>query len=786
MTAKTPARAAAPRSIALAGCLLAAGPVAGQQFSVGADAACSTTSLQAAIDAATDGYTIRIARNQTYTAQALRIDGKDLRLVGGYDDCSATTAAGLTAISGLGGGADSVLTVRGQVDLVLENLNLIRGDEVSDGYGGGLDISGRGTVTLRNTTLVQNYAGYGGGISAISDGGSLNLRLLSGTVVQLNTAQYSGGGIRIQGSVTLTAVEPQTWIASNEARGIDPGNQQPRFGNGGGIQVLAPARAVIGSPGYGSSGVVFGNTARYGGGIALDGQVDGGDLSTARLDLFTTDPANPVRVHGNRATQTGGGIHLLPDASGFFPFPKSFGRACIWDARIEDNIAQQGAAIYADTNFAAANRTSSYVHFNPEPGDPDNIFGGSCGARPAGAQSCPPGAACNTIEGNFAEDAAEQPTGAAILVQDGGTVVLRRVALRGNFGTELLRATSQATVHLRDVLATGGNYTGTALRIDSDQRLVLDDSTFTGNFIGGAQVVSAGGPVEFKRNIVWQPGRRVLVAGGAVDLHASIVNDLTGLPAGPEALVRDPRFVEPSYGDFSLRAASPAVDFAPAIAGGDVDRDGRPRDVDLALKANARGPRDIGALERPALQPLVLNAGFDGHVRQWEEVTAGASAFDFTQDAGGNPASGSLSVNTTSLVSGRALARSQCIHLPGPGRYLLNGSGRTVGSVGATRDLVILRWAFRRDGGEGCEAGAIDRTGDLGISSSTGWQRAPVPAEILVDETEWTIDSSLTITLVVLDRGVSGTPTAVGWFDDITLDAGSPVTVDALFADGFE
>jgi hypothetical protein len=766
--------------------LAAAGPAAAQQFTVGADAACSTSSLQAALDAASDGYTIRVARNQAYAAQALRIDGKDLHLVGGYDNCSSPSPAGLTTISGLGGGADSVLTVRGQVDLVLENLNLVRGDEVSDGYGGGLDVSGRGTVTLRNTTLVQNYAGYGGGISAISDGGSLALRLETGTVIQLNIAQYSGGGIRAEGSVTVTAVDPQTWIASNEARGIDPGNQQPRFGNGGGVQLLAPARALIGSPGYGNSGVIFGNTARYGGGVAIDGRTDGGDLSTARLDLFTTDPANPTRIHGNRATQTGGGIHLLPDAVGFFPFPRSFARACIWDARIEDNIAQEGAAIYADTNFAAANRTSSTVHFNPQPGDPDSIFGGGCGARPAGAASCPPGPDCNTLAYNLAQVADLQPSGAAVLTQDGGVVVLRRVSMAGNYGTGLLRATSEATVHLHDVLATGGSYTGVAMRIDSSLPTVVEGTTIAGNFIGAGQVITTQGPIEFKRNLAWQPGRRVLAAGGAIDLATSIVSDLAGMPPGPEALVLEPRFVDPAQNDFSLRAASPAVDFAPAVAGNDLDRDGRPRDVDLPLKANARGPRDVGALERPTLAPLVLNAGFDGFATHWREVTAGASSHDPTQDAGGNTASGSIAVNSTALVAGRVAARAQCIHLPGPGRYLLNGSGRTVGSLGATRDLVVLNWAFRSDGGEGCESGAAVRSGDLALSSSTAWQRAATPAEIVVDAAEWTVDSSITVTLVVVDRGVSGTPTAVGWFDDIVLDAGTPTTTDPLFSDGFE
>lgn len=760
-----------------------------QEFTVGVGAGCSTSSIQAAITAASTGYTVRISNTATYTAQALQIQGKNLRLIGGYETCASPSPTARTTISGQGGASDSVLTIRGNSTVTLENLSLIRGDEGAEFYGGGIDYSGSGTLTLRNTALTQNYAGYGGGMSVESAGGAVVVNLESGTVVQLNTAQYSGGGIRMVGDVTLLALAPETWIANNTALGLDPGNNQPRYGNGGGVQIIAPARAYIGSPGYGNSGVIYGNSARYGGGIAIDGRLDAGANSHAALRVFSTDRDRPTRIHGNTASQTGGGIHLLPEASGLPPFPRSGALACLWDARVDDNQAQQGSAIYADTAFATLNDRSSLVYFNPAAGDPSDPFTPGCGAFPSGlgAVPCRTGLACSSLDGNSAENASAQASGATVLVQDAGILVLRRVSMQQNSGVSAIRTLDGATTWLHDLLLTGGNFTGAAIQMESTDGLRLTDSTIAGNFVGGSSVVSAAGPVEFARNIAWQPGKRVLAAGGTVAVASSFVNDLTGFPPGPEALLIAPRFVDPSNNDFSLRAASPAIDYAPAVAGADVDINAQPRDLDLPLVENTRGPRDLGAIERQSLQPLVLNGNFDLDSRLWVDLLPGASGFDDSRNFIGAANSGSLRVNTTALVAQVARVRSQCIHLPGPGVYRLNGYGLSVGSNFATRDQVGLEWQFRSDGGEACDAGTAQRSGAIAISQSTSWTSAPQPAEIVVTAGEWTINSSITLVLVVRDNSVSGTPTAIGSFDGITLEVdGLPGANDAIFYDGFE
>ncbi|MBK7013772.1 MAG: hypothetical protein IPH43_14985 [Xanthomonadales bacterium] len=133
------------------------------------------------------------------------------------------------------------MTIRGTGnDIVLERLNLIRGDEVYDGYGG-LISRAPDSSPCRNVGIAQNYAGVVVAVSALfSDGGLADLRIESGTVIQLNTSQFSGGGIRLEGNVYMTMFGTGSAIVGNEARGLNPNTNQPQYGYGGGLQVPRP------------------------------------------------------------------------------------------------------------------------------------------------------------------------------------------------------------------------------------------------------------------------------------------------------------------------------------------------------------------------------------------------------------------------------------------------------------------------------------------------------------------------------------------------------------------
>lgn len=127
-----------------------AGSASAVIYTVGAEPACTHANVQAAFMAipATGSHIVRIANSLIYSAQALSLAGRHVTVIGGLDDCADTTPSGVTTLSGAGGDNDSVLTVIGTGnDVILEHLSIIRGDEVFDGFGGGIDFRGAGFLT---------------------------------------------------------------------------------------------------------------------------------------------------------------------------------------------------------------------------------------------------------------------------------------------------------------------------------------------------------------------------------------------------------------------------------------------------------------------------------------------------------------------------------------------------------------------------------------------------------------------------------------------------------------
>ena len=745
-------------------------------FTVGAG--CPYTSVQSAVNAvpASGTHEIRITNTATYAAQAISITARSVTLRGGYVSCAETApTGGNSVLSGEGGGSDSVLTIRGSNNnILLERLNFIRGDEVSDGYGGGIDFKGSGTLSLRTSAVSQNYAGYGGGISVIGEGGNAVLNLETDTTILLNTAQFSGGGIRLDGTAQMSMNAADSTIAINEALGLNPDTMQAQFGYGGGVQVIAPATAAISSSGIGN-GAIVGNTARYGGGIA----VNGGDLDVdGKLTLYTRDPARPVRIHANRASNTGGGIYLGTNL-GFIDISRAL--LCAFDARIDANIASEGSALYLDSDYDPINQPyGALAAINRNTG-----FPGFC-SPPAGSVRCAAGSACNTIEGNRSENPSGGATsGAAILVQNNGSFDASRLSVRGNSGGHVLRA-FESDISFDTVAIAGNTDSGTLLRIEDDGTLDIVDSTLAGNAIAASQVLSVNGDLGMHGSILWQPGKISLTqSNGGRSISEVIASETASLGAG--ALALSPRLVDPDRGDVRLRAASPAIDFLPAIIGDDVDADGMSRDRRLPPVPRGDGfVRDVGAYERQDIFPLVLNGNFDVDLNLWSPVTAGVSTWDVGQNASGVSGSGSTRVSKADTFFGQEVSGlTQCVHLPGPGTYTLNGWGRGTGNLTVAGDIAQLYWELRQSGGEACTDGPPDVTGFHFLSNRASWLRPANPVVINVSAAQWTTTSSVSVTMLVFENSVAGPPrTATGWFDGITLEWLDPN--DRIFADGFE
>jgi hypothetical protein len=768
------------RTLTLALALACAGTAEAAIFPVGTGLGCGYATVQAAIDHAQTyvGETpdvIRVSRTLTYSAQALKIGNQTVEIVGGFDDCYDSTPSGATTLSGSGGSADSVIQIQSNGRVTLRHLTISGGDEPSGSYGGGIDYRGDGVLELRDSSVINNQAGHGGGIYATGTGPSAELILGANVTISANVALRAGGGVLAEG-LEMTMIEPGTVIAFNQALG------QEGLGEGGGLLLRSangrPGHAYIGSAGQGGLGAFYANQARYGGAIAVVGGNEVGQ--DVHLRLFSVSASSPVALRQNVATVGGGALYLRPDAD--ITAGDSQAHVNAWHTVLDGNVAPEGSATFIDyENNGVGYPKGGEIVFNDGPSHPASI---QCVAQQP----------CGRIVNHRTRDANNAATDGALFYggADSG-LQLQRVLVADNQGGRVVRSTGDnfPGVAINDSLIAGNSTTAELIRLDGeDPYLNVNRSTFAGNSIGAGQVLAGDATVVLRQLLVSQPGKTTLAPGhGSLEVENVIASETASLGGPPLAVLAAPRFVDPARGDYRLRAASVAVDFAPAVAGDDRDLLLAPRDQDIGLKRDVRGPRDIGAYERPQLLPLVLNGDFDADLNLWPVEAGGGAGWDGTQNiaSGSGGTSGSLRIQRDAPPQPRVTGAAQCIHLPGPGRYLLNGYGRAATNPIGSRDPVGLHWEFRADGGEACSAGLATRSGDHVLATLDAWTRPQVPATIDVTEAEWSSNSSITIRLYVQEVGVQLTPSVQGWFDGITLDATAlPEDSGLPFRDGFE
>lgn len=749
---------------------------------------CTHGTIQSAINAAEaspGADTIRLTRSLTYEPENNSIiTSQELTMEGGYNTCTQVTSdSQKTVVSGAGGAAEPVfrITVNTGGFVRFRFLTLSGGDEDGSGKGGAIYSNGNGILEIRDSLITQNLAGYGGGIYAQGLGSDAELVIGANVVISNNTARYNGGGI-VADQIEMSMLEPESILFFNEALGIG-GNG----GFGGGLYIFGGTRSSYAYIGSGTSGLgaIYGNTAVYGGGVSVNGYNDDiGTYSDSRLQLFTTVASNPAKISNNFASNAGGGIYL--ESSAGATNGTIFARAELWNASLEYNAAPEGAAVFAiGAETFLFSDTPSWFYLNAS-------------SAPAGAIPCSEGTDCGGLIGNVAEDINGQATSGSVVrgatsgsvyIGDtpflGSELPLGGTLVQANEGANLIHVTNDddCEVYLHNALISDNQTSQALIHIDCEGTFSVVDSTITNNTIGGSKLLTSNdSTVTLARSILWQPGLTSLTrSGGSQSITAMIASEVGSLGGGFEATFANPRFIDPAHGDYRLRAASPAVDFATAVSGDDRDVLGLPRDQDLPIKANVRGVRDVGAHERQSIQPLVLNADFDfSDLRLW---TWFAGAWDGTQNVAGGSGSGSWKFAISDTQTPRFFVGQQCIHLPGPGRYTLNGRGKGGGNTVANRDYAKLAWELRHNGTEQCNAGTANVSGELGIGSGTSWGQASQPAIIDLAPLDWTPTSSITITLIAEDGGVSFPRNISAWFDGITLEVDGS---DVIFADGFE
>jgi len=536
---------------------------------------------EAAATAGTDYVWISNGHHTTtYANEHVTINDADGVIIeGGFADCNDSDPG--TDTTTINGSGNAVFEITGNSQVYFGNL-VVTGGGIS-----GIRFTGQGAVTLGTyTEISHNGAYYGGGISftalngdatlsllgnvavhdnsasvdgggvyVVAQNGNATLRLLDSANIHDNTANVDGGGIYIAGgtgSARLLALSPISKIELNHA-----GNY------GGGIDIESAARADLSmSVTDNSVGVYGGVYAAAGGAVAV--------RPGAVLRMFPHDATHPAGVVNNQAGNFGGGIYTQGDV-------------CLFNPWIDGNNAVGGAAIY---------QKGGGIYIN---GGFPNRLGAECGPETVAAlggesQLCS-SSYCSLIEANVAATPA-YPTGPVIYLA--GELIASRLRIEYNVGSYVLE-THGASTNLHTCLVTSNSVLA-LLRADGGTGSTFSSCTFANNtFPGGAHVFEFlnGASGTLNDDIIAEPGHLSVQSSGPLAASHVLSNDISTLPASTNVVAGDPLFVA-SY-DYHLSYKSPAVDFAPAIGGNDLD--GAPRDVDLSQVINRFGPADLGAYE---------------------------------------------------------------------------------------------------------------------------------------------------------------------------------------------
>jgi hypothetical protein len=260
---------------------------------------CAFETIQAAVDAAVNGDTVRMAAG-VYT-ETVNVSAKTITIEGGYDStCTTLNTSSTTQVNANSVGG-SVVDLTSAAVLTLRNLRLTGGTS----FGAGVDLLGSSRITLDNTDVFGNNGASGAGIYIGS--GSV-VTLTNDSDIYNNISSSYGGGAIVYG--TLYGFMTSSDIYQNTAI------------NGGGL-------AVMGGQVYLDNADVVANTAsNLGGGfyvqngeITLSNSVFVGETApccqsaltgggiyayASRINLV----GSATSVLNNTATDAGGGLYL--------------------------------------------------------------------------------------------------------------------------------------------------------------------------------------------------------------------------------------------------------------------------------------------------------------------------------------------------------------------------------------------------------------------------------------------------------------------------------------------
>ena len=484
---------------------------------------CTYVSIQAAVNAAASGDTIRVqAKTFTGANATVNINAKSLTISGGWNSTCTAQGSSRTVMDATGRG-DSVFEIYGGAGPLTTIIDLfeLRGGENDADFGGGLEIDNQNTVTLRRTYVTENDSNVGGGVHMSADA-ALNLE--DESFVYLNNALAGdGGGVYCSGGVIN--IRRDSYVGFFFFVTF-PNNAS---GNGGGLY-LDDCNAYLDGAGA-EYAVIAGNTATNGGGIYA--------LNNSYIALGGSNAVIGV----NSASNSGGGVYLAGAADLYAT-----------NGSISNNTASGlGGGVYATDDFSTL--------------DMDLNVAQPCNGK------------CTQISNNTAGN-----YGGAVYLTLGADLDFDGVYAEGNSGSlgSAFYARGEAYVNLYNVMATDNtatsNYTLRLLDDFGAPDATVRNSTFAGN--GGQSRsfgIDTGTRLDGDELILWANSDSSLVLGsGDVTIDCSIVQ--YDFP-GSNNLVSDPDFWDPANGDYHIARTSPAVDHCNTGQWTDVDGDNRPYDV---------------------------------------------------------------------------------------------------------------------------------------------------------------------------------------------------------------
>ena len=310
------------------------------------------STIQEAINYAVDGQIVQVAAG-TYT-ENLNFNGKNISVIGESQET--------TTIDGDSSGVVVMFRNNEKRSAVLQNFTITNGYAVNGNWpfsddGAGIYIN-HSSPTLRNLSVVENYASDWGGGIALTNSSS---PLLENMSINENSSGQHGGGLAIWDNSSAEVRNAN--ISNNTANGngggvlIDYSN--PTFENvqitgnssgsmGGGVRVEGNSYPIMNnmvvsnnSADQGGGGIYFGNnnnttltmgsstisnnSAKYGGGIGVMGNTI--NISNSTISGNTTSVSGGtngggvyavggsvnmehVDVSDNTAASTGGGLYL--------------------------------------------------------------------------------------------------------------------------------------------------------------------------------------------------------------------------------------------------------------------------------------------------------------------------------------------------------------------------------------------------------------------------------------------------------------------------------------------